>query len=262
MTRVPPMDAKLYDLVGAVNFRDMGGHRGWRGKPVRWNRLYRSGAPHRLTDNDIRIIRECGIRHAYDLRSNFERAKYPSRLANVVDISYLCRDHDRSREDLHQLIKQSGATAQQAREVMLDIYRGLPIEFCDSYREILLRISEGQLPIVINCTAGKDRTGVAAALILSAVGVSRESIIEDYVATERYSAQITGVIFGKSTEEISAGIRGDFWAVLLGAEPEYLDAMYSELEAQFGSVEEYLLNELRIDGDIRERLQYQLLQNE
>jgi protein-tyrosine phosphatase len=251
---------RIPNLVGALNFRDMGGYPTRDGRRVKWKRLYRSGTTHALTGEDVEYVLTSGIRHAYDLRSNSERDGYPSRLSGIAGIEYWFHDSDRPPGDLSRLIKQPDARPGRTRELMLSLYRDLPYKLRDTYRTLFLKLAAGHLPLIFNCTAGKDRTGVAAALVLSALGVPPSFVHEDYLLTEQFFEQCCRMHQGKNAASPFGGMAREVWEPMMRADSAYLAAMFDQLHAAHGSTEAYLSDELGIDNATIERLRSELLQ--
>jgi protein-tyrosine phosphatase len=251
--RIPALD-------GALNFRDLGGYVAQDGRTVRWNTLFRSGTTHAMTARDIAALEARHIRYAYDLRSNRERSSRPTRLTAVAQLEVRYLEHEHLPGDLQEAMKSPHAGPQQSRQLMISLYRELPNQFSAAYRTLFQHIADGDLPLVFNCTAGKDRTGVAAALLLTAIGISREQILEDYMLTERF--------FERSCEMILADARALFlkdvdravWEPLMRVHPDYLNAMFDELMATHGSVEHYMLERLGVDEAQRARMREHLLE--
>jgi protein-tyrosine phosphatase len=253
-------DVRIPELVGALNFRDMGGYATNDGRTVRWNRLYRSGTTHQMTSGDLQHITSRGIRYACDLRTNSERRHYRNRLHDVPEIEYWCHDHDRLPGDLNRLIRRPDARPEHSRAIMLTVYRELPYDFREAYRELLTRLSNGQIPLVFNCTAGKDRTGVAAALVLTALGVPRRVIQEDYLLTELFYDQCCDVMVKDGGNQFFDGVERHLWEPMMRAESAYLDAMFDRLDAAHGSAESYLRDELGMHAGMIDRLRSHLLE--
>jgi len=247
-------------LAGVLNFRDMGGYAAADGRTVRWKRLYRSGAMHDMTDEDLGYVRRSGILIACDLRSNSERARHPNRLSVVADIEYWCRDHDRRPGDLHRLVLAPDSTASRTSGLMRALYRTLPYEFRDTYAEIFRKLRDGRLPLVFNCAAGKDRTGVLAALVLSALGVPRSVIMQDYLLTENVFEQCCNMLLERRGIAAFAGLSPEVWHPMLRADRSYLNAMFNQLESGHGTAEGYLRDELGVDAAFAESLRSQLLE--
>jgi protein-tyrosine phosphatase len=259
----PSTAVRFPEFEGALNFRDLGGYRTADGRTIRWNRLYRSGTTHRMTSGDLLEVAARGIRYAFDLRSNSERKRHPNLLRGIAAMDYRFRDHERLPGDLlglMQLLRQAGARPEGSRAVMLSLYRGLPYEFRDAYRDLFNHLAEGHLPLVFNCSAGKDRTGVAAALVLTALGVPREVIAADYLLTERFFDPCCELMLQDGGYTYFAGVERVLWEPIMRADRAYLDAMFDQLTAAHGSADAYLADELQIDAAMLDRIRSHLLE--
>jgi protein-tyrosine phosphatase len=250
--------SRVAPLAGALNFRDMGGYRSAHGQSIRWNTLYRSGTTHTLTDADLGWLRARGVRFAYDLRSGSERSNQPNRLREIVDLRYRYTDHEQSTGNIRRMLRDAGARGEDARQTMLRLYRTLPYEFKDSYRALLLHLSEGDLPLVLNCSAGKDRTGVAAALILTVLEVPQPVILEDYLLTEQCFEQSCRMLLGTHVGLLD-GIPRESWEPLMRTDADYLQSAFDELETRHGSVLGYVRSELGLSEKVIERIRGHLL---
>jgi len=114
--------------------------------------------------------------------------------------------------------------------------------------------------MVFNCTAGKDRTGVAAALVLTALGVPRRVIHEDYLLTERFYDRCCDVMMKDGGNRFFDGVDRQLWEPMMRAEDAYLDAMFDRLDAAHGSAERYLRDELGMSAGMIDRLRSHLLE--
>jgi protein-tyrosine phosphatase len=253
---------RIPKLSGALNFRDLGGYPATDGRTVKWNHLYRSGTTHAMTSEDLEFVLARGIRCACDLRSNSERARHPSRLRGIADLEYWFHDSDRPPGDLSRLVKEPNARPERTRELMVSLYRDLPYKFRDTYRALFVKLAEGRMPLVFNCTAGKDRTGVAAALVLTALGVERAVVLEDYLLTEQFFEQccLLHTLPGPDTLPFR-GIAREVWEPMMRTDAAYLDAMFDQLAAAYGSTDNYLSRELGLDAVLIDRLREQLLES-
>ena len=173
------------NLAGACNFRDLGGYPTRDGRIVRWRQLFRSNHLGHLTDNDIAVLRSLGVRSAFDFRGAQERAEA---LCGMTDITTHSLPVEPTVVAALRAIATSGRplSTADAIEVMRDSYRQYVKHNTPRYRALFAHLLEDRAPLVIHCTAGKDRTGFACALILHALGVSDEMISEDYLLTNRY----------------------------------------------------------------------------
>jgi len=251
--RIPPLE-------GALNFRDLGGYAAQDGRTVRWNTLFRSGTTHAMTARDIAALEALRIRYAYDLRSNRERSSRPTRLTAVAQLEVRYLEHEHLPGDLQEALKSPHSGPQQSRQLMISLYRELPDQFAAAYRALFRQIAEGDLPLVFNCTAGKDRTGVAAALLLTAIGVSREQILEDYMLTEQFFERSCEMILADARALLLKDMDRDVWEPLMRVHPDYLNAMFDELMATYGSVENYMRERLGLDETQLARIRQHLLE--
>lgn len=242
---LPPWAARLLPLKGARNFRDLGGYRTIDGRSVRWGRLYRSGSMAELTPADGEYLRRLGIRFVCDLRTTDERTHAPCTWTEAAGAIYWSRDYLTSFGDLRDLLRSGAPTAAAVREVMQTAYRHLPFEQAPAYRELFKRLASGELPMIFNCTAGKDRTGIAAALILSALGVEREQIIEDYDLTNQL---LDSQRFprAQNKQSLLSQLSPEALHSIMGSDPDYLRAAFEAIEARHHGIESYLQDVLDI----------------
>jgi protein-tyrosine phosphatase len=143
---------------------------------------------------------------------------------------------------------------------MLSMYRALPHDFREAYRELFVRLADGQLPLVFNCTAGKDRTGVAAALVLTALGVPHEAIYEDYRLTEHCFDQTYAILTDDRGPNLLAGLERQVWEPMMRADSAYLTAMFEQLNERHGSTAGYIEEVLGVDSVTIERIRRHLLE--
>jgi protein-tyrosine phosphatase len=251
---------RIIPLEGGINFRDLGGYSGAGGRRVRWNSVFRSGTIHVLTADDRTRLESLGIRAAIDLRSNWERQELPHGLLGEADVLYWAHDHDRVGGDLmRMLLRDPNAQAAHMHEAMLQLYQELPYHFSEAYRQLFKSVSAGALPLVFNCAAGKDRTGVAAALLLSALGVAWEDVMADYLLTEKVVPDIIRVFGGTRMGGILGRLGPQVSAPLFCVDRAYLDAMRHSIMSRSGSMENYCLSELRLESTVLETMRRRLL---
>ncbi|HKT55028.1 MAG TPA: tyrosine-protein phosphatase, partial [Caulobacteraceae bacterium] len=173
---------RLLPLQGGRNFRDIGGYRTADGRQVRWGRIYRSGGMSELTAADIRYLLGLGVGVVCDLRSQQERASEPSPLAKA-DVRVIATDYD--METLMGQRRRPATVAEYVND-MADGYVGMTSRLSTQYSDMFDRLVRGEAPLAFNCSGGKDRTGVGAAIILSVLGVPRATVLYDYGLTGVY----------------------------------------------------------------------------
>jgi protein-tyrosine phosphatase len=155
----------------------MGGYPTTDGHLVRRGHLFRSGAPTSLTDSDIAYLSQFRFRTVVDLRSNEERELFPNRWVKAdADIDYRYLDYS-----IMDMMSRMKGRDEATRPGMDQLYRGLPKQIVPQLKLYFAALLNERTPVVVNCSAGQDRTGFTAALVLSVLGVARELVIEDYL---------------------------------------------------------------------------------
>ena len=236
--------SRSLNLCGASNFRDLGGYAGLDGRLVRWRRLFRSDHLAALTPQDVALLSNLGLARVCDFRGATERAPLACALPGVVVHSLAIEPTvvQRMKELLesgHQL------TAQDTVRLMQQTYRAFVHDNAPRFAELFAQLLDNDAPLVFHCTAGKDRTGFAAALILLALGVARPVVMQDYLLTNELYRTPTA-----SSGLASQEVLNVLWRV----QEDFLDAALHAVEADFGGVSRYLAQALRVGPKERERL--------
>jgi protein-tyrosine phosphatase len=257
----------LVPIKTVSNFRDLGGYANNEGRVTRSGILYRSGEFSRLSRHEQSLLNGLGISKIVDFRSAEERQRSPSRWhdeATRPDVLLLSIGDSAAdwSSALSQQLQQGGFTEAELNNTFIDMYANVPLENSTEYAALFAAIlANDGAPLLFHCTAGKDRTGIAAALILSALNVPRETIMQDYMATnatvdiERMAAMLARIFSRQSGVEISEqSIRP-----MLMVEPIYLETTFIAIESEFGSVDNYLRQALGLSDADRAELQQLLL---
>ena len=254
-------ERRIIRLEGGRNFRDLGGYRTQDGRRVKWGRLFRSGSMSGLTPRDYDTLSQLSIKTICDLRTTPERDAEPNKWREVANINYWARDYGDSFGEIRKIIMAGVPSADTARTAMIAGYRRLPFEQAPSYKELFSRLAAADMPLVFNCSAGKDRAGTAAALILSALGVPRETVIEDYVLTNRVLDSDTFFTERRQRHPGSVATQtADIFAAIMNADAAYLQAALEAVDERHGSVAAYVVNELELSADDLRSIQQHLLE--
>src|SRR6266851_3228206 len=232
------------NLEGASNFRDLGGYPTGDGRIVRWRQIFRSNHLGHLTAADIDIVRSLKVRSAFDFRGLDERA---AAACGIEDITV----HPLPIEPtvvaaLRARLAAGTLSADDAREIMRESYRSYVRHNTHSFRALFGHLMDDRAPLVIHCTAGKDRTGFACALILHALGVPDDVIADDYLLTNR---------FYRRDPNSSSDLPDDVRQVLGTVETSFLAAAFEVIAEQYGDLEAYF--DVGLNLGARERLQLQ-----
>ncbi len=224
--------------------------------------LFRSSQLSGLNDTDLAAVADLRLRCVIDLRARDERIAQPTRWGEAPAFHFESAKTSLADEMKQALAGTSGA--ERVRTGFATLYARLPELYVEEYRTLFGRLAAGDVPLLVNCTAGKDRTGVAAALILLALGVPHETVIADYVETnarfgDLRSAHDEAPVAGAAAAVVtghasSQAARDAVWA----ADPRFLAMALDAVERDHGSVDGYVADHLGIGRDgltaIRENL--------
>lgn len=234
---------RLLPLQGGQNFRDLGGYRTADGKTVRWNMLFRSGAMADLTAADFAYLGRLGLRTVVDFRSNDERAKQPVHWPASSAPTVLTNDYAMDMTPVLKAFMAPDIDGEKARAAMAHFYRDTPFVFADQYKRMFRSLLDGGAPLAFNCSAGKDRTGVAAALLLTALGVPRETVIEDYLLSNRYYKPSAG---GEDSAQTAffRTLPPEAVKALVSVDRSFIEASFAAIEERPGGLDGYFAQEL------------------
>ncbi|MFJ7968816.1 tyrosine-protein phosphatase [Streptomyces sp. NPDC096324] len=240
---------RLIKLDGAVNFRDAGGYRTSDGHWVKMGEIYRSDALNKLSDADLAKLRRLGIHAVYDLRMASERSSAPDRVPSGA--SYTVADVLAGSSTLTAM----PATEAEAVEMMVDGEKFMVSG--DTARAAYTTVYAGAADgggVLYHCTAGKDRTGWSSAALLTALGVPRSTVTNDYLASNTYRAAVNAATLAAMPPAQAA-----VYKPLLDVRAEYLNSGFDEVRAQYGDFRSYLRDGLHIDARELRDLKRELL---
>ncbi|MGJ1261078.1 tyrosine-protein phosphatase [Sphingobacterium spiritivorum] len=235
---------RLVKLEGTVNFRDIGGYPTDDGKIVKWGKIYRSEALDKLTDADRDSLGHRKIDHVVDFRGNGEAAKAPDKLPE--NTNYLLLPAGSASTDLKKIFEQM-TDGEKAMETFYSNTGAMVPRYRPFFQEVLALPDSSAL--VFHCTAGKDRTGIAAALLLFALGVSEDVILSVFLATNTYRKEENSKGIQHLIQMgVSQTVASDIMAVKTG----YLRAALDAINKEYGSVQGFFHRGLGLtDVDIR-----------
>ncbi|MEO6715745.1 MAG: tyrosine-protein phosphatase [Novosphingobium sp.] len=262
---------RVLELEGVHNFRDFGGYAVSGGGRLRKGLLWRSGQHYGATDDDLAQIAAIGLADVFDLRSSIERETHPCRRpAGFAAAIYLSDDpqpHAPRIAAPHMAAAEDTSRQRDAastREGMRRNYGAIAFrpELIVMMRQQLAVITEGRGPSLVNCMAGKDRTGIAVAMIQLAAGVHRDDIIADYLLTNTAGDVEARIAAGADTIKATArAMDPEVVRVIMGVEPEYMESAFAMIAEKHGSVDGYLREVLGLDDALRERLREHLVED-
>jgi protein-tyrosine phosphatase len=256
---------RVIHLQGTSNTRDIGGYQTSDGHTLRWGQIIRSENLSRLTASDFQKLEELGVKTVIDLRTDREHDQLPTVWQGENPPRFYHFPIGDSHNDWfnaqRRLMKSSRFTQEQSLAHMEEGYRMIEEEGPPSFEKMMaVVLDESNWPILIHCSAGKDRAGVAAMIILETVGVDRDTIMQDFLLSNEVSrAEQKAVFLSKERKNSSIGKRSaggasaDAWFPIVGVEPEMLEAFYASVDEQYGSMDAFL-NEIGVDQDARRSL--------
>jgi len=220
---------------GVQNFRDLGGYRTDDGGHTAWGQVFRADSLHKLTPSDLVAFERMGVKVVYDLRGDEERATHPNPI-DSIQLAVIGQPRDGERRAIDSDTFRAAADGER---VLRDVYLGMLTHSARLFGQLITGLVDpDNRPAVFHCHAGKDRTGVAAALLLLGLGVDRETILDDYELTRRYrtldhqqDSLANLLAIGMSPEAAVGVLATPRWAMR-----ETLDA----LDRDFGGIEAYL----------------------
>ncbi|MBT30185.1 MAG: hypothetical protein CMO01_11045 [Thalassobius sp.] len=240
---------RLIHLDGTDNFRDLGGYKNKNGLTVKWGKLYRSGRLNNLSESDHEIISILKIKTIVDFRRKDEIEKHPNILPvenKINSVNLPITSGVNGAGLTRQILAGEKNIDVDGHEMMLNAYTFYSTKAQEEYKEFFrLLLKSDNCPLLFHCTAGKDRTGFAAAMLLSALDIPKEIIFEDYLLTNHFRK-----VFN---EEKMAGAENDTELEIIKSFVEvrnaYLEKSFQEIEQLSGSVENYLFSELKLGSE-------------
>jgi len=239
-------DHRHVRLEGALNVRDLGGLPTLDGKLTRHGVLFRADTLAHLTAKDQARLGALGLTTVIDLRTDDERMRAPDRLPEgpppaVRALGFL----PRGNIEMFSAINAGELDAEDAVQAMMAQYRRLTLEHHERYQAFVQTLlGPGSRPLLFHCASGKDRTGIAAAIVLLALDVPRATVLEDYVISNFQRRPIDLFTAGASAPAVEQ---------VMAADPRYLAAAFAAMEEASGSVPAYLA-ELGLDSEARRHL--------
>ena len=253
----------MLPFEGVENFRDFGGYVAGA-RALKRGLLYRSAHHGNATENDLAAIAGLGLSVVVDLRRPNERRRDPCRrwqgFAAAVIENDIGDEHD---DPWHMFIRNSDLSEEAFRRYMVDYYRDAPFveRHVDLYSRYFQALVAAEGAVLIHCAAGKDRTGILAALTHHIVGVSENDLIEDFLLTNdpgRFERRVP--VMMRAMKELTgrepseAAVR-----TALGVETHYLETAFSAIHKRHGSLDAYLERELGEDDQARQAIHDRLL---
>lgn len=252
LTRV---GVRLLPLEGGRNFRDLGGYQTASGKRVKWGKLFRSGVMDGLSERDYRYLEGIGVGSIVDFRNAAEREAQPT-VWQAGKVAVYTQDSsdfadEAGMNDLFAALLSDDATTESVTSLMAASYYQIALDHRTSYSALFQILIDSDEAVIFNCSAGKDRTGIAAALILSSLGVPREDIVFDYALSDDYVDYMKEFVQQNSQQANAddpyaflAALPTEILRPLMASHPLYIETALDKITENFGSVESFIREEL------------------
>jgi len=248
---------RILKFEGTHNFRDIGGYPTIDGKCIRWGIIYRTDELNELSLSDLEKFSTLGIRSVYDLRTTQEREKRPNILPNSTTKQvHLPIYESEPRTDFAKAIFFRRHTL---GDLMAASYISGFEHRIEKYADILSQFAEPEnLPALYHCVAGKDRTGIVTALLLSILGVPKETIIADYSLSNLGFDQYFREFVAESHIPMM-GVPNEEIKVLFMVNPAWMQGFLKHIETEYGSVENCLIQKGGLDKETINKIRENLL---
>lgn len=238
------------------NFRTPGNIRNSEGRILKEGRLYRSADLHHLKKRSFRELENLGIKEVIDLRNSKEIADKPDRLPDDIIYKKYSAFEDKGDQlsQAKKLVLKGKVNGSDADKRMIDFYREYVTENPETIRKIITEILESDQPVLYHCTAGKDRTGITTALILTILKFDKETIYNDYLLSNNYREKLVHkrLRLANNLHFLYPKMDVKVLEKLSWVEAVYLDAAFNEITKKYGSIDTYIQQVLGISENKRE----------
>ena len=253
---------RIINLEGTTNTRDIGGYQTSDLRTIRPRQIIRSENLSRLTAGDFQQLEEIGVKTVIDLRTDREHDKSPTVWLGDNPPQFFHFPVGDANNDWFKaqrsMMRRNSFTKEQSLELMKEGYQMIAEEGPPSYQKLMdVVLDQSNWPILIHCNAGKDRAGVAVTLILEALGVDRNTIMEEFLLTNEIGRSgKKSVLLANERKKHSRNGRGpsaSAWYPIVGVQTEMLETFYASVNEQYGSMDAFL-TDLGVDQKARSAL--------
>lgn len=238
------------------NFREVANIKNIDGRTLKSGKFYRSGHLHQLKKKSFDEIEKLGIKEIIDLRNSKEIAQKPDHLpSDIVYKNYSAfEDEGDQLDQAKKLVLKGKVNGSDADKRMLDFYKDYVIENPEIIKKIITEILESDQPILYHCTAGKDRTGIITALILTILKFNKETIYNDYLLSNNYRKKLVDkrLSLANNLHFLYPKMDVKVLEKLSWVETDYLDAAFNEINKKYGSIDIYIQYALGISENKRQ----------
>lgn len=242
-------------LTGTSNFRDLGGISTATGRYVSWGKFYRADELSGLTKKDFPYLLSSGIEDVFDLRTDEEIAQKKDYLPETMNwIHYPIFEEGNSlhMRAVMQQFEDGSFTKESAKQMLVTANREFAIKNTNRFSTLIKQMMDKNSPALFHCTAGKDRTGFTAALILSILGADRQTIINEYLMTNYYTHDKLTNDMGEIIKGFGGKIKPEVMIPLMTVDRSYIEAGLQEIDKNYGDMDNYIREGLQISDEERQ----------
>lgn len=250
---------RLLPLEGGRNFRDLGGYTTEDGRTVKWGSVFRSGVMDGLTEGDYEYLSDLGITTVCDFREADEREREPTQWG-AGEIEYMTfappPEEDEADNPMFAAFSNPESTPDDVRAAMAAGYPDILESEDEGYTAMFDQLAAGAMPLAFNCSAGKDRAGTAAALLLTALGVPRDQVVEDYSLSQEYVDYMAEFLSPEAQEKGKDGpysflyqLPPEMVAPLMESNPIYIETTLDAMAQKHGTALDYIKAEFDVTDD-------------
>ncbi|WP_445432666.1 tyrosine-protein phosphatase [Chryseobacterium indoltheticum] len=244
-----------FKIKKVTNFRMMGNIKNIDGRILKEGKFYRSAHLHQLKNKSIKEFQKLGIKEIIDLRNFKEISQKPDVIPQNIDYKNYSafEDEGDQLDQAKKLVLKGKVIGSDADQRMLDFYKNYSTENPKIIKKIIREILDSESPVLYHCTAGKDRTGIITALILTILKFDKETIENDYLLSNNYRKQLVQkrLRLANNLHFLYPKMNLNVIEKLSWVEKDYLDASFSEIDNKYGSIDVYIHQVLGITENKR-----------
>lgn len=244
-----------FKIKKVTNFRTIGNIKNIEGRILKESKFYRSAHLHQLKNKSIKEFQKLGIKEIIDLRNSKEISQKPDVIPQNIDYKNYSafEDEGDQLDQAKKLVLKGKVKGSDADQRMLDFYKTYSTENPEIIKKIIHEILDSESPVLYHCTAGKDRTGIITALILTILKFDRETIENDYLLSNNYRKQLVQKRLRLANNLHFLYPKMDLNVIekLSWVEKDYLHASFSEIDKKYGSIDIYIHQVLGITENKR-----------
>ena len=246
------------DFKKVVNFRDIGGIKTKDNRTVKWGMIYRSDNLSQLKTNEFKKFTDLNIKTVFDLRTSHEiKGKEDHLPENVTQVrAPSVEDNADMLSQMRGRVIRGEISDEESLKLMTDLYQSIVSENIPSLRLLMQQILYADDPVLYHCSAGKDRTGIATAIILSILNVDRKTIMNEYLLSDYYRREKVEKMLSKANLAKIIKPRIGVKAIqnFMDVDERYLNAALNYIDTNYGGMDSYIKNQLGIDDAERKRI--------